>query len=221
MLKFLLVAFFVFNALAQDSNEVTPEELECMICLSDIRKCDWENEFGLCHGDCFIQWLEMLINDGNFAVPLFHQFRQFDSDRTVQFYENEEILKFLYKRDRADLADKLSRSIAKNTKIRDLAGIPCSYGDCDGMFINATQKTNYLPVGQQCPLCERFYKAPQYDKKTLRDSKLCPNCRALIIRIGGCNNTHCGNCRQNFDWQSALDAAQVYKQKKPMTCIIF
>ncbi len=88
----------------------------------------------------------------------------------------------------------------------------CPSNDCRG----------YLSTQWKCGTCEQYtcpdcheVKGPRRDvehvcnpdtvasvQSIAKDTKNCPNCRATIYRIAGCNHMFCTACNTGFDWKT-------------------
>ena len=54
------------------------------------------------------------------------------------------------------------------------------------------------------PEHEGFCAGTETDRQellTMRNQRLCPTCKTIIFKDGGCNHMTCSNCHQNFCWQ--------------------
>lgn len=82
----------------------------------------------------------------------------------------------------------------------------CPATDCRG-FLNETMICGLCNTS----VCEKCFEIKDNDhsckKENIataelikKDSKPCPNCASMTIKISGCNNVFCRNCKTNFNW---------------------
>jgi hypothetical protein len=124
----------------------------------------------------------------------------------------------------------------KNTIVVFCQHAGCKYAD--GFLYNKRPaiSSDFHRIGSNCPdghgFCLRclnfdhlgFCADTRQEREELAampGQKMCPTCRTIIFKNGGCNHMHCTSCDQNFCWTCSAKFSSSEQYRQHGTCSQF
>jgi len=154
---------------------------------------------------------KMLVDDMKFLNPKKHSLEEFDAiKREIRRLDDEyrlnssEYNRLLFQRQRGFTEEKKKEAFIKccpNDTCRGFLSTAYKCGTCDTYFCPDCNERKDNRNGDT-HVCNQEMKATMDLIKS--DSKPCPKCRMMIVRISGCPQMWCVQCHTAFNWNTGI-----------------